>query len=482
MPESVVVSDASHEPSSTATRGLSLGPASGPRLAVSRRDVLVGGLAAAVAAGGATVALLALDDDGDGPPAAHQPPAPVVEPSPSATRPPSVEVTAPANPANPAGPPEGAAEETEQRTPADPAGDEQDESDDRGDGGSSSPSVPLLGVVGALLAAGALEAWRRYRARPPMEPPLEPLSRPGPRLGASASAGAGADGESLPEGAHGSGDEDAARARRLEAALVHLARNVRPRPGEPCPQPRVVQVGDDRIDVVLSEPDPLPPSPWRPEASGRLWIVGAHTALAAPQPQGDAFPLPALVTVGTGESRVLVDVEAYGVVALVGHEDACRNVARAMVTELSTRAEGLVTVEIVGDLLGDALARLDGVDRHASWDDVDTGIIGTSARLLDSGGWPHTWAARASGRIYDGWAPTVWFTGASPGSRYREALEAVASRPGAGTAMVVVGDDPGCGLRIRLDGQGGFEIPDLQLSGTARTLAPGAMEVAGSAG
>lgn len=461
-------------------RRFTLGPESGPRLSVSRRDALVGGLAAVIAAGGATVALLALDDDGGGPPSDARPSASVTEPSPSATRPPSVEVTdAPGSPA-PADGTETQAE-TGRRTPVDPAEEQGD-----GDGGSSSPSVPLVGVAGALLAAGALEAWRRHRARPPMEPPLEPIDRPAPRLDADADdEGKGdADGNGDAEGT-GNGDgegeslpehTDTTRARRLDAALVHLARNVRPRSGQPCPQPRVVLVRDGRIDVMLSEPDSSPPSPWRSEASGRFWVVGPHTALPATD---EAFPVLALVTVGTGDSQVLVDLEAYGVVALVGHEDACRNVARAMVTELSTRAEGLVTVEVVGDLLGDATATLDGVDRHGSWDDVDTRIIGTSARLLDSGGWPHTWAARTSGRIYDGWAPTVWFTEASPGSRYREALEAIASRPGAGSALVVVGDDPGCGLRIHLDHQGGFEIPDLNLSGTARTLA---VEVAGSAG
>jgi hypothetical protein len=445
--ESVLTADAPDEPSST-TRRFSLGPESGPRLSVSRRDLLVGGLAAVVAAGVVTVALLALDDDGEGSPSAARSSASVTEPSPSATRPPSGELAdAPGAPAD----------ETERRTPVDAVEEERD-----GDGGSSLPTVPLLGVVGAVLAAGVLEKWRRHRARPPMEPPLERIPRPGPRLDV--------DGEGLP--AH----TDATLAGRLGAALVHLAGNVRPRSGEGCPQPRVVQVGDDRIDIMLSEPDPSPPSPWRPEASGWFWILGVHTAL--PAAEEEASPLPALVTVGTGESHVLVDLEAYGVVALVGDADACRNVARAMVTELSTRAEGLVTVEVIGDLRVDATARLNGVDRHGSWDDVDTGIIGTSARLLDTGGWPHTWAARASGRIYDGWAPTVWFTEASQASRYRDALEAISSQPGAGSAMVVVGDDPGCGLRIHLDDEGGFEIPDLKLNGKARMLAT---EVAGSA-
>lgn len=273
---------------------------------------------------------------------------------------------------------------------------------------------------------------------------------------------------------------------RIGAALVHLAASVKPQKGRPYPQPRVVRVNDGRIDVLLSKAHPSPPSPWRPEASGLAWVLDADVPLP---PTEEILPLPSLVTIGTSESNVLadleaygvtgtreseilLDLEAYGVVALVGDEDACRSMARAMAVELSARARGLATVEVIGRPLGEALAGLDGVDHHETWDDVDTAAIATSARLLDTGGWPHTWAARASGRIFDGWEARVWITGASQQKPYLDALDAIATRPGAGSVLLVVGDDPGRGLRIHVDGQGQFRIPDLQLRGHAWALAP----------
>jgi len=90
--------------------------------------------------------------------------------------------------------------------------------------------------------------------------------------------------------------------------------------------------------------------------------------------------------------------------------------------------------------------------------------------MVEAGGWPHTWAARSSGRIYDGWAPTVWITGPSGDPAYRDLVEVANANPGTGSAVVVVGADPGCGLRIQLGANGEFEIPELGLRGQAQRL------------
>lgn len=408
---------------------------------VSRRGVGAGRVAAAVVAAAVVAAVVASRDGAEEPPPPDPRP-PAVLPSPSATRPSSREVAGGGVP--PVTPTPTEAVDRPARLDAVEVWNEADD-------GSSSRTAPLV-LVGGVVVVG-LRGWRRRRARPSVGGPQEqPL--PVPRLDVY---------RRLPERA----DEPAAS--RLDAALVHLAGHVRPRSGQGCPQPRAARVSDGRIDVMLSLPDPSPPAPWRPEASGLSWVLDADVALPTAE---DAFPLPALVTVGTGESDTLVDLEAYGVVALVGDGDACRALARAMVAEVSARADGLVAVQVVGEALADAAAGLDGVDHHESWSVVDTRTIGTSARMLDTGGWPHTWAARVSGRIYDSWEPTVWLTRASRERSYLDALEAIATRPGAGSVLVVVGDDPGCGLRIHLDGHGRFEIADLDIRGTAHTLPP----------
>lgn len=407
---------------------------------VSRRRVGAGGVVAVVAAAAVVAAVVASRDEVEEPLPAPRPAAAL--PSPSATRPSSRDVGGGGLP-----PVTPTPTEADQRPAPPDAVEVWNDAD-----GSSSRTAPLLLGAGVVVVVG-LRVRRGRRARPSVEGPQEPPP-PAPQLDVY---------RRLPERA----DEPAAS--RLDSALVHLAGHVRLRSGQGCPQPRAARVSDGRIDVMLSLPDPSPPAPWRPEASGLSWVLDADVALPTVE---DAFPLPALVTVGTGESHTLVDLEAYGVVALVGDGDACRAMARAMVAQVSARADGLVAVQVVGDALADAATGLDGVDHHESWSAVDTGTIGTSARLLDTGGWPHTWAARVSGRIYDNWEPTVWLTRASRERRYLDALDAIATRPGAGSVLVVVADDPGCGLRIHLDGHGRFEIADLNIRGTAHTLPP----------
>ncbi len=319
----------------------------------------------------------------------------------------------------------------------------------------AAPVVPVLGVASTVLAVGVLRALRRRRARRAAQLPVAVMPPPPPRSARPAAR------ELLAEA-------DEAAVDRLDAALANLAAGLRPRGGQTCVQPRLVQVTGDRIEVLLDRADPAPPPPWRPEASGRIWVLDPDVDLQA---SDTALPVPALVTIGAGDADILLDLEAFGVVSLVGDIDACWSLARSMITELSARAEGTIGIEVVGDALEDHVADLDGVRIVDSWDAVDTGIIAGSARMLDAGRWPHTFAARASGRVFDGWAPAVWVCAPSDNPRYHAALEHVGTRPGAGSAIVVAGgSDLGYGLRVVLAADGTFNIPDLGLSGRAQQL------------
>jgi DNA-binding SARP family transcriptional activator len=68
----------------------------------------------------------------------------------------------------------------------------------------------------------------------------------------------------------------------------------------------------------------------------------------------------------------------------------------------------------------------------------------------------------------------VWVTAPSDGGRYVDAVEQVASRPGAGSAIVVVAGDQdsqaGHGVRIVIDPDGGFRVPEVSLAGRAQLL------------
>jgi len=467
---------------------------------IGRRGLLLGGGAVVVAVLAVAV-VLALGGDADDPSPVAQPSPTTVGPSPAATRPSSRDV------AGSAGASTGqesctencAPDTTEQASRREPVA-AVDEDDRGARGGSSLPTGPLFGAAGVLLVVGGLWELRRHQSRPSEEVPPDPDSafRPPPQPDVDrqlADRSDEADETDTTNGTNGTNGTDkigtdkaaAPPKDRVGAALGHLARGVGQRNGRVGPQPRVVRVSDARIDVLLSKPDPSPPSPWQAEASGLSWVLGADATL--PTTSSAGHPLPALVTVGTSESDILVDIEAYGVigtsepdilvnleaygvVALVGDEAACRAMAHSMAAELSGRAaRGEVAVTIVGDPLDDAAAMVDGVVHQASWKTVDASPIDAMARLLETGGWRHTWAARASGSIPDAWTPTVWITKSTDERRYLDLFAAVASRPGAGIVMLVVGHDPNRGLRIHLDAQGRFDIPDLALHGTARTPA-----------
>jgi nucleoid-associated protein YgaU/DNA-binding SARP family transcriptional activator len=339
---------------------------------------------------------------------------------------------------------------------ADPAPGATD-GEDGDDPGSAAPVVPLLGVASTALAVAVLRELRRRRARRAVNLPVNVVP-PAP-----------------PRSTHPVAREvlvaDEAQVNALDAALASLCTGLNPRGGERCIQPKVVQVTGHRVEVMLDRPDPAPPAPWRPEASGRVWVLDDASDMTAT----DAVsPLPALVTIGVDDAELLIDLEAFGVVTLTGDHDNCWAIARSMVTELAANPDGAIGIELVGALDG-RLDNLDGVRRIGSWDDADTGVVVGSARMLDAGRWPHTFAARASGRVFDGWAPAIWVTAPSDSARYRDVVEQVATRPGAGSAIVIVAggdvDAPATGgLRIVIDSDGGFRVPELSLAGRAQLL------------
>jgi hypothetical protein len=257
---------------------------------------------------------------------------------------------------------------------------------------------------------------------------------------------------------------------RLDAALASLAAGIRARSGQPCVQPRLVQVSAERIEILMDRAEPAAPPPWRPEASGLVWVLDATDGTDLAVPDDDPPPLPALATIGAGESTLHIDLEAFGVVSLTGDPEACRGLARSIVTELAARADGTMAIEVVGDPLASAPDRLPGVRQVAGWDDVNPARVGQLIDEVEAGRWPHTFAARASGRRAHAWVPFVWATSLVDHPHQRQAVDTVARRPGASSVIVVVGADAGAGLRIDLDADGRFTIADLGLSGQAQGL------------
>jgi nucleoid-associated protein YgaU len=322
---------------------------------------------------------------------------------------------------------------------------------------TGAPAVPLLGVAGSVLAVALARAWRRRRAVRATTLPTTVVPPPPPASSRPAAQ------EILAA--------DEAESDRLDLALANLAAGVRARSGRPCVQPRLVQVSPQRIEVLLDRAEPAAPSPWRPEGSGLIWVLDAADEADLAPPDDVPAPLPALATIGTGDSTLHLDLEAYGAVSLTGDPERCRSLARSIVTELAARADGTMGIDIVGNPLDiDVNGRgLPGI-RPADPGEIDSARVARLVDELEACRWPHTFAARASGRRAQSWVPFVRVTDEIDHPHLREMVDMISHRPGASSVLLVVGQDAGAGLRIELDPDGGFAIPDLGLTGQAQQI------------
>ena len=189
-------------------------------------------------------------------------------------------------------------------------------------------------VVGSLLTAGLAVTVRRLRNRR--------LSRlvPGRRLTEPSDQVAGTEHALLARSGLG----------RL-ATITALLRSFTPHAallGQP-PAVRAVQIGSERIEVLLARPEPDTPRGWTTIDGGTSWThryddpVDEHRQLLAP----------ALVTIGarTDEKadEVLLDIETAGSVAITGDRSSTLGLGRSMVLELATYPLGVsMDVSLVG--------------------------------------------------------------------------------------------------------------------------------------
>ncbi len=208
-------------------------------------------------------------------------------------------------------------------------------------------------IAGSLLTAGLAATVRRLRNR---------------RL---SQLGAGERLARPPDGV--AGTEHALRARadqhRLDtlSALLrsftpHAASHQRP------PAVRAVQLGVERIEVLLARPEPLTPRGWTTIDGGQSWThrfdepVDEHRQLLTP----------ALVTIGARTDdhadEVLLDLETAGSLAIAGDRTAAIGLARSIVLELATYPLGVsMDVSLIGIHL-DATEQCDRVWTDTSID------------------------------------------------------------------------------------------------------------------
>ena len=191
---------------------------------------------------------------------------------------------------------------------------------------SSRPVVPLPAeLLGAgILAAGLvallkkLDNVRKGRRRLGQR---DTLQRSGDEARAELAARVGSDDTAL---------LTVDRGLRLFGSLVRQE-------GLAVPEVLAVELTEGSLVVLFEGVPPQAPSPWSPGPDGMSWLLDR----AVPLPKSDEVaPFPALVSLGESEdearSRVLVNLEAAGVLAFAGDEHVSLEAAASMAVELAT--------------------------------------------------------------------------------------------------------------------------------------------------
>jgi len=309
-----------------------------------------------------------------------------------------------------------------------------------------------LGTAGTLLAVGiagalARRRWQRRQELPrrglPPDPPVE-LDDLRSELVLEADV------------------EDVTRLRR---AIEHLGASLAAAGTQS--RPRLVQVTSKTVEVLLTSPAPGVQPPWRAEASGAAWTIKGDPG------EGEGFdPAPGLVSLGRPDeaTELYLDLEAEGVVALVGDDDAVADLARSWALELSSSplASG-ASVLLVGDVL-DGVAESDRLRRAASWTELAgelEGWIEEASSVMEAKGWTSAFEGRVATGDGDDLAPVV-VVGVEPGEAGSRLCEAILSGP-APAAAVLLGAEVNGATRIQV-GDGSLRIPSLGLECEAQAV------------
>lgn len=366
----------------------------------------------------------------DPPPAETLPPAPpsTGEPSttvPSTTSTPST--TAPTTVPSTTSP--AVAEEPSATTLEDaPAATDAATGDSNGGSSDSTPIVIALGgLASAALAVGAKRTIERRRRRFGHEHPGQTSrATPATERPIHQAIVANADEVSV---------EDLRTAMNgLAAGLAETGSTARP---------RVVQHSPDHLEVLLSEPESNAPDGWLVDAEGSLWVQDPGSA---PPDVSAECAAPLLVTIGQpdDEAQLYLDLEADGLISLVGDPDSARGLARSILTEIAlSPPTDTILIMVVGDLLPASLDEFDHLSVTADWTRCESSVRAwaeSTTMAIHQNGWPSTFAARAASPDEDALVPTLVVASTPPPADLVEVLLAKHPAP---VAVVVAGEVDG---------------------------------------
>lgn len=317
--------------------------------------------------------------------------------------------------------------------------------------------VGFLGVASTLIAVGITAAVGRRRRRrlmrlpPRTRPPAPPQELDELRTELASNA-------------------DVDQAVRLHRALRDVAAALAER-GSGA-RPRLVQLSGQRVEVLFSEAVVGPSPPWRAEASGSAWVLKGEPR---DRTDDEAAPCPVLVSVGAPEdgTELYLDLEAEGVVALVGEEEALTDVTRSWVLELATSplASG-VSVTVVGDALATLSGSAERVRAVRSWEDIADDALAwveQSAAMIADNCRPSPVVGRITGGPSDDLGPLVLVIAGRPDDERFERLCHAVLEQQTTVTVVVVGTAVDGATRVEAAG-GHLQIPSLGLVCEAQAM------------
>jgi DNA-binding SARP family transcriptional activator len=325
----------------------------------------------------------------------------------------------------------------------------------------------VTGLAGAgLLAVGVIAMLTRLRRR------QQRARRSGRRI--PLPTGAVADVE---VGLRRTQEPDAARF--LDLALRTLAYAVR-QAGLPPPEVLAVLLAPEQLEVRLADPSDAAPPPFERAAPDRWRLARATPTDQLEQAAAEAVaPLPALVTAGMVEdTRVLLNLEAPGMVALAGDPIGARALLDACAVELATSVwSDYLDLILVG--FGEELGPLERVRHAATLEEILPVLERRAQRarqLLDAEGHPSALSARMISRTPDSWTLTVVLCASPPSPAALARLFPTDDEPhGLPLAILAVGKLPPPAWRVELAG-GHATIDALDLTVRSLQLTPEAYQ------
>lgn len=130
--------------------------------------------------------------------------------------------------------------------------------------------------------------------------------------------------------------DNLATAEWATVALIALAGQLRPRPDEPTPVPRLLRLDGDLVELVWDIPNSDVCVPWRTQDGGWSWTLERPSELRATDAPS---PCPGLVTIGKRDGDdVLLNLESCGAISVTGDPDSRASLVNSISLELAASA------------------------------------------------------------------------------------------------------------------------------------------------